>query len=383
MRVAFYAPLKAPHHPTPSGDRLIARLLHKALADAGHRVSLASAFRSREGAGRVERQERLHRVGERLAQRLLRRYRSEPREQRPQLWFTYHLYHKAPDWLGPPVARALGIPYVLAEASLAPKQAGGAWAMGHEAARRAISGADAVFSLNANDVACLRPVVRDSRRLVSLPPFLDLADFRRCAGRAVSRALVAREFGLPVHEPWLVVAAMMRVGNKRDSYRLLADALGRIRERAWHLLIVGDGPMRADVEAAFAGFPAGRVIFAGMQSVERARWLLGACDLYVWPGVREPIGMALLEAQASGLPVVAGATPAARDIVRDGHTGCLVPLGDAGSFAEAVATLLDAPPRRQDLGRRARCVTHAEHGIGAASARLDHVLTGLVEGTWP
>ena len=56
--------------------------------------------------------------------RFLRRCAAAPAAA-PELWFTYHLYHKAPDWLGPRIAGALGIPYVVAEASFAPKQAGG------------------------------------------------------------------------------------------------------------------------------------------------------------------------------------------------------------------------------------------------------------------
>jgi len=62
-------------------------------------------------------------------ERLLAHYRALPRAEQPALWFTYHLYHKAPDHIGPVVARQLGIPYVLAEASYAAKQARGpsAW----------------------------------------------------------------------------------------------------------------------------------------------------------------------------------------------------------------------------------------------------------------
>ena len=123
MRIAFYAPMKPPQHPRPSGDRLISRMLLGALRDAGHQVCVASSFRSRDGGGEWRRQERLRELGTALAERLVRRYARAPAERRPQLWFTYHLYHKAPDWLGPRVSRALDIPYALAEASYAPKQA--------------------------------------------------------------------------------------------------------------------------------------------------------------------------------------------------------------------------------------------------------------------
>src|SRR5688572_28809812 len=111
MRVAFYAPLKPPDHPVPSGDRRMARLLIEGLRAGGHEVELACRFRSREGAGDRERQRRIAELGARLAEGLIRRYRRRPKERRPQAWFTYHLYYKAPDHLGPRIADALGIPY--------------------------------------------------------------------------------------------------------------------------------------------------------------------------------------------------------------------------------------------------------------------------------
>ena len=91
----------------------------------------------------------------------------------PQLWFTYHLYYKAPDWLGPRVAGALGIPYVVAEASFAAKRAGGAWDAGHRAIERAIRQADAVIGLNPADRDGVLPLLASPARWIALKPFLD------------------------------------------------------------------------------------------------------------------------------------------------------------------------------------------------------------------
>src|SRR5690348_2601682 len=132
MRIAFYAPLKSPDHPVPSGDRRVAQLLFAALRMGGHEVRVASRFRSYEGRGDRLHQARLACVGGRLAARFVRRCERAPHTA-PELWFTYHLYHKAPDWLGPPIAEALRIPYLLAEASDAPRQALGGWALGRQA----------------------------------------------------------------------------------------------------------------------------------------------------------------------------------------------------------------------------------------------------------
>ena len=123
MRVAFYAPLKPPDHAVPSGDRRMARLLMAALERAGHRVILASRLRAFEGHGKAATQELIRREAEAQAAQLIERFRAAAAEARPEAWVTYHLYHKAPDWLGPPVSSALDIPYLIAEASHAPKRA--------------------------------------------------------------------------------------------------------------------------------------------------------------------------------------------------------------------------------------------------------------------
>ena len=161
MRIAFYAPLKSPDHAVPSGDRAVARLFLRALRKAGHRVQVASRQRTFDGTGDAARQERIHRAGERLAGRYIGRNHAAP----PDLWFTYHLYHKAPDWIGPRVAAALGIPYVVAEASYAPKQAGGPWAAGYKAVSAALQAAASVVCLNPVDAECIAGLLGgESRR---------------------------------------------------------------------------------------------------------------------------------------------------------------------------------------------------------------------------
>ena len=86
---------------------------------------------------------------------------------------------RRPDWLGPQIADALRIPYVVAEASDAPKQASRPWAAGREAAERAIRRADAVIGLNPADRECVLPLLRDAWRWVPFKPFIDAASYRR------------------------------------------------------------------------------------------------------------------------------------------------------------------------------------------------------------
>jgi glycosyltransferase involved in cell wall biosynthesis len=355
VRIAFYAPLKRPDHPVPSGDRRMAQLFLRALALAGHQPVVAARLRSWEGHGDRRRQARLAALGRRLGTRFLRHAWAAP-QAAPELWFTYHLYHKAPDWLGPQVARKLGIPYVVAEASFAPKQADGPWATGHRAVERALRAAELVIGLNPADRDCVLPLLADPRRWLAMKPFLDASAY---GTRAVAAA----------GPPRLVTVAMMREGDKLASYRILGDALARLLDLDWSLTVVGDGAARGAVERALEPL-GGRVCRTGMLDAPDVANRFAAADLYVWPAVNEAFGMALLEAQASGLPVVAGDAGGVGEIVADGETGLLVPSRDAAAFAAAVRSLLVDGGRRTRLAAAARRHALAEYGLDAAARRL-------------
>ena len=374
MRIAFYAPLKPPDHPIPSGDRRVARLLIEALQAGGHQVDLACRFRSREGRGDEARQRRLAALGARLADRLILRYRRRPAGERPEAWLTYHLYYKAPDHLGPRVADALAIPYLVAEASHANKRASGSYALGHEAAAAAIRRADALLILNPADAEGLAGIA-DPARCHRLPPFLDA---RRPQGppRKEARGTIARALSLPEGEPWILAVAMMRAPDKLASYRLLAEATGRLMHRPWRLILVGDGPERLAVEKAFAPVLE-RTRFAGLLDPQDIARFHAAADLFAWPAVNEAWGMAVLEAAGAGLPVVAGRVGGVPEIVADGETGLLAEPGDAAGFAAALERLLAAPELRQRYGRAAASRVVERHGFPAAVRRLDAVLSGL------
>jgi glycosyltransferase involved in cell wall biosynthesis len=378
MRVAFYAPMKPPTHPLPSGDRRMARLFMTAIAQGGHEVELASRLCSHEMTGDRGRQARLAALGERLADRLVARYRSRPARHRPQLWFTYHLYHKAPDWLGPRVAAACDLPYVVAEASVAAKQAGGAWDLGYRSSLAALARARAVITLNSADLPGIRPWLAAPDAAVRLKPFLDIEPFRRATdlARDALRADRATRHRLDPTAPWLLTVAMMRDGDKLESYRLLGRALCRLLDRPWHLVVVGDGPARSRVTDALAPV-AERVRYAGeIEQAEIAGWC-AASDLMVWPAIREAFGMALLEGQAAGLPVVAGATGGVPEIIADGETGLLPPVGDEAAFAAAVARLLDDPSRRRRFGEAAADKARGEHDLTRAASQLGRILARL------
>lgn len=374
MRIAFYAPLKAPTHAVASGDRAMASLMMRALGEAGHDVALASTFRSYDRSPDGRAQQELEADGGNEAAALLAGYREGAPEARPELWFTYHLYYRAPDWIGPVISRALDIPYVVAEASHAPKRAQGLWRRGHEAAAAAIAGADAVLCMTALDMTCVRAELAAPERLFHLPPFLDHAPFAAAIGRASARESLARRWAFDEDAVWLLAVAMMRFRDKLDSYRRLAEALALLGGADWRVLVVGEGEARAEVEAAFAGFGTGRVTFAGGLPGGALPAVYAAADLYVWPAVNEAYGMAMLEAQAAGLPVIAGDDGGVRDVVREGETGFLVADAAPGPFAERLRLLIDDADLRRRMGAAARTWIAAERTLARAGERLDRAL---------
>ena len=378
MRIAFYAPLKAPGQGfAPSGDRRVAGLLMAALAHGGDRVELVSTFRSYDADGDRERQEALRAQGETLGRTLAEEWRGMSRDKRPELWFTYHLYYKAPDWLGPIVAGALGIPYVIAEASYAQKRAGGPWALGHEASTAAIRQAALLVCPTRDDMDGLRQLIPDER-IMHLPPFIDLDPYRSAAAaREENRARLAREHGLDASLPWIAVVAMMRHGDKLASYLALAATLARAADLPWRLIVVGDGPAGAQVRAALESAARGRTVFIGEVKTRDIAPIYAACDLTVWPAINEAYGMALLEAQAAGVPVVSCATRGVPDVVVDGRTGILVGDGDFEALAGALRGLLVDRERRRKLGEGAAAFVLGARSLETAAARLSEKLKQL------
>jgi glycosyltransferase involved in cell wall biosynthesis len=374
VRIAFYAPLKPPSHATPSGDRRVAGLLMDALERVADHIELVSTFRSYDGDGDIARQEALREQGEALAERLVAGWRSGPAELKPDVWFTYHVYYKAPDWLGPAVSAALGIPYVIAEASFAGKRAGGPWALGHEAAAAAIRAARLVIEPSRDDLAGLTELA-PKERIVYLPPFLDPGPYRAAARhRDKHRSALAKEHRIDPAVPWIAVAAMMRAGDKLDSYKALAEALGKVADLPWRLIVAGGGSVRGEVESALNGAVPGRATFLGTLETRQLAAMYAACDLYAWPAVNEAYGMAMLEAQAAGLPVVSAAKRGVPDVVMAGRTGLLAPGFDISAPLREL--LVDAKLRRK-LGAEAGVFAATERSLDAAAKRLGVLLHTL------
>ena len=133
------------------------------------------------------------------------------------------------------------------------------------------------------------------------------------------------------------------------AFNGVAQAFDHVR-----LLILGDGPARADIEALASDFGlAGRVRFEGMIPYERLPAYLSMCDAFVTASVTEVHPLSVIEGMASGLPVLGIRSPGVGDTVEDGVTGFLTDE-DTAAFAVKMTRLVTEPGLRKKMGAAAR-----------------------------
>jgi glycosyltransferase involved in cell wall biosynthesis len=354
--------LKPPDHAIASGDRQMARALMLALSRGGHEVKLACRLQSFSAIPAphvlAEARERARVAAEEM---LVAWAESN---WLPQAWFSYHSYYKAPDLIGPVVARRLDIPYFLAEASHAAKRSRDGWQIWQEAAEDGIRLAHRHFCFSLPDYQGLARFLASDANLVHFPPFIDLSGYPAVPPPRKSPQKIE-----------LVTVAMMRDGVKLDSYRYLAEVLTQLLDLDWRITLVGDGPQRAPVEQAFSALPRDRVRYAGILDSADVRRTLAQSDLYLWPGFGEAYGIAYLEAQACGLPVVALKSGGIESVVTDGQTGFLVEPQDIETFRAHIRQICVEPDLRHRLGLAAHAFIHRERGLDHASRRLNAYLS--------
>ena len=153
---------------------------------------------------------------------------------------------------------------------------------------------------------------------------------------------------LPEVPPGAVVVGTVGRLDPVKGHTHLIDAVARL-DASLHLVIVGDGPERPRIERAVSAAAIGdRVHLLG----ERADIpvLLRAFDLFCLPSLAEGISNTLLEAMATGLPVVATAVGGNPELVARDETGLLVPAGDPDALATALGGLVAEPALRRRLG---------------------------------
>jgi glycosyltransferase involved in cell wall biosynthesis len=212
---------------------------------------------------------------------------------------------------------------------------------------------------------------RGFARLVLWPRGVDSALFRPDRpGRAEVRAT----FGFGPDD--IVVAYVSRIAAEKNI-AYLAEALQKVHDArpGVKFLFVGDGPARGDVERRLAG----HAVFAGYRSGEDLADHYAAADLFAFSSLTETFGNVILEAMASGLPVVALRAGGVGDTVRPGETGILVEASAPASvFAQAVIGLCDDSEqrRRQSEAARAYALSQSwDEIMGTLRSCYQHVIS--------
>jgi len=361
-RIAFYAPLKSPDFPIPSGDRLMARSLVQIMQNNSYTVDVVSQLRARCPDPQDEISNQLLLDDARKECALI--------EQRwktagvPAAWFCYHPYYKSPDLLGPDLCRQFNVPYITAEASFSERRSQGFWAQTQQKVVDAINLAAVNVYFTERDRLGLEKVSTGAT-LAKLRPFIEPLEYAPQS-----------EIKEPLN---LITVAMMREGDKFASYQSLSEALALVPDIGWCLHIVGDGPMLPEVQSLFSGFPEERLVWHGQLSVDAISDLFTQCALYIWPGWGEAYGLAYLEAQSAGLPVIAFDTAGVSEVVTSGATGQLVEAGNVRSLANAVRYLIVHAKDRLKLSENARQHVLEKHSFQKATKDLQQILQSAIE----
>jgi glycosyltransferase involved in cell wall biosynthesis len=190
------------------------------------------------------------------------------------------------------------------------------------------------------------------------------------------RARARLELGLDDDE--FVVGMVARLSDEKAHHVLLqAVALLAHPHARARLVLIGGGERRAELErlAHDLGI-ADRVLFAGVR--RDVPDLLSAFDVAALSSAHEAMPLSVIESMAACLPVVATDTGALRDLVVDGETGYLVPVGDVAALADRLAILADDSEVRTRFGVNGRARVLQHFTIEEAARRYEALLTGLV-----
>ncbi len=193
-------------------------------------------------------------------------------------------------------------------------------------------------------------------------------DFAHLDRRAAEPAALRVTPGAPT----LLAVGRLEPQKRPDVLlRALAQVRQRVDARLWWC---GDGPLRPQVERWIAELGLGDAVeLPGFCDNPFA--LMRAADLFVSTSDFEGLPNALIEAQGLGLPAVATRCPYGPDeIVADGKTGRLVPVGDAGAVAAAILELLEDPAARERMGRSAAERARRVFGVERVMPRWERVL---------
>jgi glycosyltransferase involved in cell wall biosynthesis len=163
-----------------------------------------------------------------------------------------------------------------------------------------------------------------------------------------------------------------RVGERKGTADLVhALAMQEIRDLPWRLTILGDGELSAAERLIEEVGLADRIHLAGWRSEADVSEALAEADIFVLPSYAEGLPLALLEAMAARLAIVATPVGSIPEFVTDGENGRLVPPGDTSALAAALGELLRDSTQRHRLGSAAEATWAEAFSLPAYAARLN------------
>lgn len=185
-----------------------------------------------------------------------------------------------------------------------------------------------------------------------------------------------------VAEDLIVIGTVGRMHGVKDQLTLvraftrLTELVPEAKDKL-RLVLVGDGPLRVQAEAILSEY-----------GVRQAAWLPGeredipdilrAMDLFVLPSSAEGISNTVLEAMASGLPVVATAVGGNPELVQEGECGALVPPGDPAALADVLAAYVRDPERLRSHGEAARVRAETQFSLAGMLERYARLYDTLL-----
>jgi glycosyltransferase involved in cell wall biosynthesis len=247
--------------------------------------------------------------------------------------------------------------------------------LAHRGRRRALHAFDRVIAVSPSVARRLREEFDlPQARIAIVPNGIEAEALAAAVAREAARAA-------PAAAPTLLVTGRLHA-EKGLGVLVRAMALLEGPSPAPRLVVAGEGRDRAALERlAAARLPRDRVHFAGFVAPEALPALFAGAALYIFPSTcDEGLPLALLEAMAAGMAIVASRVAGVTDAVRDGGEALLVPPGDAPALARAIATLLADPARARSLGQAAQARCAAEFGAQRMRRELTLELTRLAAG---
>jgi glycosyltransferase involved in cell wall biosynthesis len=173
--------------------------------------------------------------------------------------------------------------------------------------------------------------------------------------------------GVNLDAPLLLFVGRLSSEKRIEWLRPVLEALPQAR-----LAIVGDGPARSALEQHFADMP---TVFTGYLYGDDLAGAYAATDIFVFPAANETLGNVVLEAMASGLPVVAAQAGGPLDIVVEGVTGLLFDANDPEALVDSVRRLVDDPAYARQMGAGGRARAKARSWWTVLDGLLDDYAT--------